>query len=130
MDALKAKKTTATVTDYIGACPKKVQPSLRLMRATIRVAAPKATERTDYFEIPGYSYAGYDYDGMFAWFSYRAPYIRLHVRPPVIDDHKKNLTGYKLTKAIVSFPEEKPLPVSLIKKMVKASIVVMKKKGK
>lgn len=130
MAALKAKKATATVADYILVCPKKVQPSLRKMRSTIRAAAPKSTERMDYFEIPGYSYAGYDYDGMFAWFSYKAPFIRLHVRPPVIDDHKKYLAGLKLTKAIVSFPEEKPLPVSLVKKMVKASVVIMKKKGK
>jgi hypothetical protein len=36
------------------------------MRAAICEAAPGVTERTDYFEWPGYSYEGYDYDGMFA----------------------------------------------------------------
>lgn len=119
-----------TVPTYIAACPLKVQGALRTMRATIRAAAPKATERTDYFQIPGYSYSGYDYDGMFAWFSYKAPYVRLHVRPPVIDDNRKHVQDYKRTKAIVSFPEEKPLPIALINKLVRSSIIVMKKKGK
>ena len=119
-----------TVAEYIAGYPKAVQSKLREMRSLIREAAPKATERTDYFQMPGYSYEGYDYDGMFAWFSYKKPFIRLHVRPPVIEDHKDKLKGYKLTKAIVSFPEEEKLKGALIKKMVKASITAMKSRAK
>ena len=74
------------VEKYIANTPKQVQDKLRKIRATIREAAPGATERTDYFQIPGYSYEGYDYDGMFGWFSFKMPYIRLHLRPPVIQD--------------------------------------------
>jgi uncharacterized protein YdhG (YjbR/CyaY superfamily) len=76
--------------------------------------------------MPGYSYEGYDYDGMFAWFSFKEPYIRLHVRPPVIQNHKKELAGFVTTKAIVSFPADKAIPVTLVKKLVKASVKVMK----
>ena len=60
-------------------------------------------ETVSYFEMPGYSYEGYDYNGMFAWFSFKAPYVRLHVRPPVLDDHKKHLGDYPTTRAIISF---------------------------
>lgn len=100
------------------------------MRAIVREAAPKARERTDYFGLPGYSYAGYDYDGMFAWFSFKKPYVRLHVRPPVLENHATLLKKYKTTKSIVSFPITEPLPVTLIKKLVKASVAVMKGKMK
>ena len=81
------------------------------------------------FEIPGYSYAGYDYNGMFAWFSFKKPNVRLHVRPPVIQEHKKELEGFTTTTSIVSFPINKEIPMPLVKKLVKASIKVMKDKS-
>jgi uncharacterized protein YdhG (YjbR/CyaY superfamily) len=120
------------VDEYIANAPKQVQDKLREIRATIRKAAPGATERTDYFEMPGYSYEGegYDYDGMFAWFSFRKPYIRLHLRPPVIQSHKKELAGCATTKAIVSFPPDRAISIALVKKLVQASLKVMKDKCK
>jgi uncharacterized protein YdhG (YjbR/CyaY superfamily) len=109
-------------------CPKQARDGLAKIRAAIRAAAPGATERTDYFEMPGYSYPGYDYDGMFVWFSFKKPSIRLHVRPPVIEEHDKELAGYPTTKAIVSFPIDEKLPLPLVKKLVRASLKVMKQK--
>jgi uncharacterized protein YdhG (YjbR/CyaY superfamily) len=116
--------------EYIAKCPKEAQGGLVKIRAAMRAAAPGATERTDYFQMPGYSYPGFDYDGMFAWFSFKAPYVRLHVRPPVIQGHRKELAGYSTTKAIVSFPMGSPIPMTLVKKLVKASVKVMKGKAK
>ena len=118
------------VDEYIADAPPEVQGKLREIRATIFAAAPGATERTDYFQMPGYSYEGYDYDGMFVWFSFKKPYIRLHLRPPVIHEHEKELAGCGRTKAIVSFPPEKSISMTLVKKLVKASIKVMKDKSK
>ena len=119
-----------SVDEYIAAAPKEVRGKLKEIRAAIREAAPGATERTDYFQMPGYSYEGYDYDGMFVWFSFKEPYTRLHLRPPVIQDHKEELATYVTTKAIVSFPTEKPISIALVKKLVKASLKVMKDKAK
>ena len=124
------KRKVSEVDAYIATCPKEAQGDLAKMRAAIRAAAPGATERTDYFQMPGYSYPGFDYDGMFVWFSFKKPHIRIHVRPPVIQEHRKELASYPSTKAIVSFPMGKPIPVSLVKKLVKASVKVMKDKAK
>src|SRR5208282_1951872 len=122
---------TSGVDEYIAKCPKEAQGDLAKIRAAIRAAAPGAVERTDYFQWPGYSDPGIDYyDGMFAWFSFKKPYIRLHVPPPVIQEHKKELAGYATTKTIVSFPLGKPAPATLVKKLVKASIKAMKDKSK
>ena len=120
------KPKTSEVDEYIARCPKEAQGDLAKVRAAIRAAAPGATERTDYFQMPGYSYPGFDYDGMFVWFSFKEPHIRLHVRPPVIQEHRKELAGYATTKAIVSFPKGKPVPVTLVKKLVRASVKAMK----
>jgi uncharacterized protein YdhG (YjbR/CyaY superfamily) len=101
------------------------------MRAAIRAAAPGATERTDYFQMPGYSHPRIDYyDGMFAWFSFKKPHVRLHVPPSVIQEHRKELAGYPTTKAIVSFPMGKRVPLTLVKKLVKASLKAMKDMSK
>ena len=129
--ARKTPKRAATigVDEYIANAPKAVQGKLRKIRAAIREAAPGAKERTDYFRMPGYSYEGYDYDGMFVWFSFKNPHIRLHLRPPVIEDHKKELAGYATSKAIVGFPSDIPLPAALVKKLVKASLKVMKNRA-
>ena len=111
---------------YIAEAPDDVQPRLRQLRAAIREVAPDAVERTDYFQWPGYSYAGYDYNGMFVWFSYKHEVVRLHVRPPVIENHAAELAGYKTTKAVVSFPADGALPIALIKELVEASLAVMR----
>lgn len=121
---------TNGVDDYIAGAPKDFQAKLRQLRAAIRQAAPGATERTDYFQLPGYSYEGYDYDGMFVWFSFKESNVRLHVRPPVIQNHKKQLAGCTTTKTIVAFPPERPVSIALVKKLVKASLEVMKDKSR
>ena len=116
------------VDEYIEKCPKDVQPQLTAIRMAIQAAAPGSTDTVSYFEMPGYFYEGYDYNGMFAWFSFKKPHVRLHVRPPVLEDHEKELGDYPSTKAIVSFPANKAIPVALVKKLVKASIKEMKRK--
>ena len=123
-------RNSSEVDKYIATCPKEAQGDLAKIRAAIRAAAPGATERTDYFQMPGYSYPGFVYyDGMFAWFSFKKPHIRLHVPPSVIQEHRKELAGYVTTKAIVSFPVGKPAPMRLVKKLVKASLKAMKDKS-
>ena len=124
------KRKTIEVDEYIAKCPKEAHGGLVKIRAAIQAAAPGSTERTDYFNWPGYSYPGFDYDGMFAWFSFKKPHIRLHVRPPVIEKHRKELAGYSTTKAIVSFPMSDPIPMTLVKKLVKGSIKAMKDRSK
>ena len=125
---MSTKPRSSGVDEYIARCPKEAQENLAKMRAAIQAAAPGATERTDYFQMPGYSYPGFDYDGMFAWFSFKKPYMRVHLRPPVIQEHSKELAGYLTTKAIVSFPMDRRVPVTLVKKLVKASLKTMRDK--
>lgn len=124
------RSSAIAVNEYINNCPSQVRGKLREIRTAIRDAAPGAAERTDYFQMPGYSYSGYDYDGMFVWFSFKAPHVRLHLRPPVIQDHKKELAGCTTTKAILCFPADKRISMALVKRLVKASVKVMKDRSK
>ncbi|HKX72453.1 MAG TPA: DUF1801 domain-containing protein [Candidatus Saccharimonadales bacterium] len=116
------------VDEYIASCPTEAQNKLEQIRAVIQKTAPKSIETVSYFQIPGYSYPGYDYNGMFAWFSFKQPYVRLHIRPPVIHDHAKELAGFETTASIISFPLQEELPEVLIQKMVTASLDIMRAK--
>lgn len=117
------------VDEYIQLQPQEIQEKLMLIRSAIRKVAPDAIETVSYFGIPGYCYEGYDYNGMFAWFSYKAPYIRLHARPPVPENHAKELEGCKITTGIIGFPEADDVSPALIAKLVQASLGEMKSKG-
>jgi uncharacterized protein YdhG (YjbR/CyaY superfamily) len=129
-NATVTKRKSSGVDEYIARCPKEAQGDLAKIRAAIRAAVPGATERTDYFQMPGYSHPGINYyDGMFAWFSFKKPHVRLHVPPSVIQDHKKAVAGYATTKAIVSFPKRKSVPTTLVKKLVRASLKALKDKS-
>lgn len=124
------KCNSSGVDEYIARCPKEAQGDLAKVRAAVLAAAPGAVERTDYFQMPGYSHPGIDYyDGMFVWFSFKKPLVRLHVPPAFIQEHTKELEGYATTKAIVSLPKGKPVPVTLVKKLVRASLKAMKDKS-
>jgi uncharacterized protein YdhG (YjbR/CyaY superfamily) len=116
------------VKEYIAKHPKDVQARLNEIRSVIQGAAPGSLETVSYFEMPGFFYRGYEYNGMFAWFSFKKPHVRLHVRPLAIVKHKKELTGYPGTKSMVNFPVNEEIPAGLVKKLVKESIRLMKEK--
>ena len=114
------------VEEYILDQPKDAQAKLREIRTIIQSTAPGSIETVSYFQLPGYSYPGYDYNGMFVWFSFKAPFLRLHVRPPVLKDHRTELTHYSKTASIISFRVDEEVPSVLVRKLVHASMAVMK----
>jgi uncharacterized protein YdhG (YjbR/CyaY superfamily) len=102
------------VDDYIAAAPREVQAKLKAVRAAILDVAPDAAESISY-RIPYYSYKG-----RLAWFGFYRTHIGLYLRPPVIEEHKSELSGYETTKSAVHLPLDKKVPVQLIKKLVRA----------
>jgi uncharacterized protein YdhG (YjbR/CyaY superfamily) len=99
---------------YISKAPKSVQGKLKEIRAAIKQVAPRAVESISY-RMPYY-----EYKGRLAWFAPMKTHIGLYLRPPVIQEHHRELAGYTTTKSAVHFPLEKKLPISLIKKLVRA----------
>lgn len=108
------KETPMDVDAYIAAAPKQVQGMLKELRDTIRKIAPDADERISY----GMPY--YGYKGRLVYFAVHKKHIGLYVPPPVIAEHKNDLKGYETTQATVRFPIDKPLPLELVTKLIKA----------
>ncbi|MGI0073468.1 MAG: iron chaperone [Nitrosotalea sp.] len=107
------KKAPKDVDAYIARAPKEIQSKLKEIRAAIREVAPTAMESISY-GMPGYD------KGRIAWFGLMKTHIGIYLRPPIIEEHKNELVDYETTKSAVRFPLDKKLPVSLIKKLVKA----------
>jgi len=107
-------KVSKEVEAYISAAPKETQRKLREVRAAIKSVAPTAIESVSY----GMPY--YNYKGRLAWFGLHKSHIGLYLRPPIIEEHKKELAAYQTTKSAIHLPLDRKIPVPLIKKLVKA----------
>lgn len=108
------KKKPKDVDAYITAAPKEVQGKLKELRTTIRKMAPDAEERISY----GMPY--YSYNGRLVYFAAFKKHIGLYIPTPIIEEHKNELKNYKTAKGTVRFPIDKPLPIALVRKLIKA----------
>lgn len=109
-------KPVKSVDEYIAIAPKEVRTKLTEIRAAIKAAAPQAQEKISY----GMPY--YGYKGRLVYFAYAKHHIGLYAMPPIVDDHKSELKKYQTAKATIRFPLNEELPISLIKKLVKAGV--------
>jgi uncharacterized protein YdhG (YjbR/CyaY superfamily) len=113
-----------TVEGYIKMSGGDAAKQLTELRKVILSTVPKAEEKLSY----GMPY--YGYKGRLAYFAIAKTHIGLYIPPPVFQDHKKELEKYSTSKATVRFPLDKKLPISLIKKLLKARMKINEEKAK
>jgi|SRR5579862_5726662 len=115
-------KRAKDVDAFIEGAPKEVQPKLREIRAAIRNAAPDASENISY-GMPFYSYKGEQgFQGRLCYFGQSKTKLAFYMRPVVFDKHKDEVKEYMTTKSALHFPLDIPIPVRLIKKLVRDAI--------
>jgi uncharacterized protein YdhG (YjbR/CyaY superfamily) len=88
------------------------------MRGAIRSAVPR-----DATEIISYRMPAFRRDGVLVWYAAFADHCSLFPGASVLEQFKDELAGFKTSKGTVQFPLDKPLPVALIKRIVKARVV-------
>ena len=106
-------KTAASVDEYISAADPDAKKALSDIRKTIKSAAPNAEEVISY-QIPGYKYYG-----MLVFFAAWKDHISLYPAPWSAESLKKEMSVYKGSKGTIKFPIDEPMPLTLIKRMVK-----------
>lgn len=112
-------KPVKNVDAYISQAPREVQEKLRELRTTIKSIAPEAVERISY-GMPNYG----SYKEGWVSFAYFKDHFSLFVTPGVLDDLKDEVKDFRTGKATLRFPLDKKLPISLIKKLVKARVKI------
>jgi uncharacterized protein YdhG (YjbR/CyaY superfamily) len=117
-------KAPTNVDDYIGRFPPKVQTLLRRMRATIKKAAPQASEKISY-KVPAFSMDG----NILVWFGAFTSHIGFYPGANAITAFKKELSSYKRAKGSVQFPFSEPVPLDLVTRIVRFRIEQEKTKS-
>jgi uncharacterized protein YdhG (YjbR/CyaY superfamily) len=109
-----------TTDEYLTKVPEPQRGTLKKIRAAIRAAAPK--EAT---EIISYGIPAFKYKGVLVWFAAFAGHCSLFPTAAVIAEFRDELKSYKLSKGTIQFAIDKPLPATLVKKIVKARVAQM-----
>ncbi len=110
---MKKKPAYASIDDYIISFPKDVQKKLIQLRSIMRQLAPNAVEKMSY-QMPAFFL-----NGILIWFAAYSKHIGFYPKATAIVKFKRELSKYKNAKGSVQFPLDEPLPVELIKRMVK-----------
>ena len=106
-------KKAASVDEYIASYPKDVQDRLKTVRKIVKEVAPDAQEKLSY----GMPY--YNLNGRLIYFAAAKNHLGLYSMPSSIVTFAKELKGYQTSTGTIRFPYSEPLPVNLIRKILK-----------
>ena len=106
-------KVAPSVDAYIAGFPPEIRSRLEKVRATIRKAVPQAMEGISY------RIAGYKLEGVLIYFAGFKEHIGMYPAPRGSAEFRDELVAYGGGKGTVQFPHDKPLPLDLIKRIVK-----------
>ena len=115
---MKVKTTPAkTVDEYLERVPDNMRDLLEKLRQTIRKAAPKAEEIISY-QIPTYKYLG----PLEHFAAFKDHCSLVVINKSILKTFEKELQLYKTAGTTIHFTAAKPLPASLVQKIVKIRI--------
>lgn len=115
---MKDKPKVATHDDYLAGLPDDKRAALEKLRRTIRAAAPKAEECISY-QLPAFRLDG----KLLVLYGATAKHCSFYPGSgTAVEAHKANLEGYSTSKGTIRFDADKPLPATLVRKIVKYRI--------
>lgn len=106
-----------TIDEYLDLLSDEKRATLQRLRMAIRAAVPEAEECISY-QIPTFRLHG----KMLVSFGAAAKHCAFYPGSHPIEVHKDALKAYDTSKGTIRFPVDRPLPVALVRKLVKARI--------
>ena len=119
----KGKAAPQNVEEYLAGVPEPARSTLNKLRAAIRSAVPPEATETISYRIPAIKYKG-----MLVWFAAFSDHCSLFPTAAVVEAFKDELKGFSTSKGTIHFPLDKPLPIALVKKLVKARVAQVESK--
>ena len=109
----KSNQKYRNIDEYHALQPAYIRETLEKLRQAIKQAAPISTETISY------SMPAFRQNNVLVYYALNKAHIGFYPTPSPIIHFKKELEKYSTSKGAILFPINKPLPLTLIKKIVK-----------
>ena len=109
-------KQVKSVDEYIRAAGPEARPMLRQLRSIVRTTAPKAAESISY-GMPYYSYRG-----RLVYFAAFKHHVSVYAWGAAMKAFAAEVKPYRTSTGTLQFPLGSKLPVTLLKKLLKARV--------
>jgi uncharacterized protein YdhG (YjbR/CyaY superfamily) len=113
----KATKVPKTVDEYLERVPEPARTTLKNIRAVIRSVAPSEATESISYGMPTFKYKG-----MLASFAAFSDHCSLFPGSGPTIAFKNELKNFQTSKGTIRFAPNKPLPATLLKRLMKARI--------
>jgi uncharacterized protein YdhG (YjbR/CyaY superfamily) len=113
---LSSKRKIETIDDYLAGLDEDKRAALERLRKTIKTIVPRAEECISY-QLPAFRLDG----RVLVWFGAASKHCAFYPGGSV-DDFKRELEDYDISKGTIRFQPDRPLPVALVRKLIKARI--------
>jgi uncharacterized protein YdhG (YjbR/CyaY superfamily) len=113
----RGSKAPKNVDEYMDGVPEAARSALIKIRTAIRAVMPQ-----DATEIISYRIPAFKRKRVLVWYAAFSDHCSLFPTAAVIEKFNKKLKGFSKSKGTIHFPLDKPLPIALIKKIVKARV--------
>ena len=115
---MKGRPKGATHDDYLSGLPDDKRAALEKLRRSIKAAAPRAEECISY-QLPAFRLDG----KVLVLFGATVKHCSFFPGSgTAVAAHRDDLRGYSTTKGTIRFDADKPLPATLVRKIVKYRI--------
>ncbi len=118
------KQRFKSIDEYIRSFPEHVQEKLLELREIVREQAPQAQEKISY-QMPAFFL-----NGVLVYFAAYSKHIGFYPTSSGIKAFESKLLKYKYSKGAVQFPIDEPLPIALVKQIVKFRVAENTQKEK
>jgi uncharacterized protein YdhG (YjbR/CyaY superfamily) len=122
----KASTVPRNIDEYLAGVPEPARTTLEKVRATIRSAVPPETTEAISYRMPTFRYKG----ALLAFAAFSKHCSLFPMSLAVMAAFQNELKGYDTARGTIHFPLDKPLPATLLKKLVKARLAEKERKGR
>lgn len=108
----------AAVEAYLAQVPEPARTTLTKIRAAIRAAAPRQAEECISYGMPAFRYKG----ALVGYAAFKSHCSLFPMSAALLDELQDELAPWRTAKGTLQFPHDRPLPLPLVKKIVKARV--------
>jgi uncharacterized protein YdhG (YjbR/CyaY superfamily) len=113
-----SSKAPKDIDEYLARVPEPARTTLSKVRAAIRSAVPREATEAISYGMPTFKYKG----SLLAFGAFKNHCSLFPMSLAVVAAFKKELKDFPTSKGTIHFPLDRPLPVPLLRKIVKARI--------